>query len=400
VVLVVALSGGLTPVDCAAELALARLTGRGLCAEDLPLDAVVLARCQSVDHEAVYLLCLPGEADLAAELAAGLGLFAAVVQPDELQALRAGAAEACQMIGGPTRGRLRAQARALWRGMRPHHWTKSLLVFLPLLAAHRWADVPALTGSLLAFVAMCLSSSGIYLINDLFDLGDDRRHLEKRRRPLAAGQLGIRVAAQAAAGLIAAGLMFAGLGGAALFAVCAAYVVLALTYSLLLKRLRFVDLACLALLYALRVMAGAAAAGIAASGWLIWLSLLLFTSLAAVKRATELSHSAQAGLAGIARRGYRLRDLAAVVWLGRLAGLAAAVVVLAYAGAAQTRALYARPDLLWLNALLLFLWVGRIWQVLPRGHSGSDPILFALRDPLCRALALALVAGFVAAVIG
>ena len=85
-------------------------------------------------------------------------------------------------------------AAALVRTARPLQWTKNVLVFAAPGAAGVLDDWPELGAALLAFVAFCLASSGIYLWNDVLDVDADRRHPTKRLRPIAAGQLGIGTA--------------------------------------------------------------------------------------------------------------------------------------------------------------------------------------------------------------
>jgi heme O synthase-like polyprenyltransferase len=85
----------------------------------------------------------------------------------------------------PRANRLRAFIRAL----RCHQWSKNILVFVPLIAAHAYFSREAVTGAGLMFVAWCLVASGIYVLNDLLDLDADRRHPTKRLRPFASGDL-------------------------------------------------------------------------------------------------------------------------------------------------------------------------------------------------------------------
>ena len=70
---------------------------------------------------------------------------------------------------------------------RPRHWLKNILVFLPLVAAHRLYEPHLLLRGCGAFLAFTLCACGIYLFNDLRDVSADRAHPEKRSRPLAAG---------------------------------------------------------------------------------------------------------------------------------------------------------------------------------------------------------------------
>src|SRR5437773_12147359 len=79
------------------------------------------------------------------------------------------------------------QLVALVRAMRPHQWVKNLLLFVPLVTAHRIADMQAWTHALQAFLAMCLTAGAIYIANDLSDLDADRAHRSKSRRPFASG---------------------------------------------------------------------------------------------------------------------------------------------------------------------------------------------------------------------
>src|SRR5207249_4661612 len=81
--------------------------------------------------------------------------------------------------------------KATWRALRPHQWAKNLLLFVPLVAAHRVGDPGMVAASLLAFVSFCLVASSAYILNDLLDLGADRVHARKRFRPLASGALSI-----------------------------------------------------------------------------------------------------------------------------------------------------------------------------------------------------------------
>lgn len=81
--------------------------------------------------------------------------------------------------------------RPILRVIRPYQWVKNLLIFVPLVAAHRLFDADAFRSTLLTAVAFCLCASGIYVANDMLDIDADRRHPRKRHRPFAAGQLSI-----------------------------------------------------------------------------------------------------------------------------------------------------------------------------------------------------------------
>ena len=77
----------------------------------------------------------------------------------------------------------------LVKAMRLHQWVKNLLVFVPILGAHQISNTPALIEAVLAFISFGLCASSVYLLNDLVDIDNDRRHVRKKARPFAAGKL-------------------------------------------------------------------------------------------------------------------------------------------------------------------------------------------------------------------
>lgn len=275
-------------------------------------------------------------------------------------------------------------AAALLQSMRPHQWVKNLLVFVPLLAAHRYGDAASALQALLAWVAFTLAASGVYLFNDLADLADDRLHARKRLRPLAAGRLDARHARMMGpALLVAAFALSLGALPAGFTATLAAYFVLATGYSLRLKRVAILDVLALAALYTLRIIAGAAAVAVPLSFWLLAFSMFLFLSLAFLKRYAELrvapAAEPQTRLRG---RGYEVQDIALVSSLGCGAGYIAVLVLALYIQDARTAGLYATPTLIWLACPLMLYWISRAWLEAHRGRMHDDPLVFALKDPV------------------
>jgi len=271
---------------------------------------------------------------------------------------------------------------ATWLGaMRVQHWLKNLLLLVPLLAAHRLHDGPMLARSLVGVACFSLAASGVYLLNDLLDLGADRRHPHKCRRALAAGMLppGRALALVPALWLAAAAL--AAWLAPALVAALAAYTLLMLVYSLGLKDLALVDALALALGYTLRIGAGALAAGVAVSGWLLVSSTALFFGLALLKRYAELVSRRVRDGPGLRVRAYRGSDATLVAALGTTAG-GLAVAVLALYPVAEPTGYPGWP--VWAVCGLLLYWTGHLWLMAHRGLIHDDPVSFALRDPLSR----------------
>ncbi len=276
--------------------------------------------------------------------------------------------------------RERAARWPLLRAMRLHQWAKNLLVFVPLVTAHRLSDAGAVQAAFVAFVAFSLAASGTYLVNDLTDLEHDRRHPSKRRRALAAGDLPLWTGGLLAPVLV--GLAFGlALALPALFvAELGAYVATTVAYSAWMKRLVLVDVFTLAGLYAVRILAGAAAIAVPVSHWLLVFSLFMFLSLALAKRYTELSGLARREGGAAPGRGYRIEDRALVGVLGVASGQLSVLVFSLYITSPEVRVLYAQPGLLWLVCPILLYWVARVWLLAYREQLHDDPLVFALRD--------------------
>lgn len=273
------------------------------------------------------------------------------------------------------------RAATVLRAMRVHQWAKNLLLFVPLLAAHS-LNPDAWRAALLGFVAFGLCASATYLINDLLDLPNDRRHVHKRHRALAAGDMSVRQAVVVSALSLLGGLGLAGTLGDDLLRWLVLYTVITLSYSLWLKRVMLLDVAVLSGFYALRMLAGADVAGVALSNWLLAFSLFLFLSLALVKRCAELEELVASGAAErSAGRGYRTADLSMLRMMGLSSGFLAVLVMALYIDSQNGRTLYTEPDWLWGVPPLLLVWVMRVWLMAGRRElEGEDPVLFALRD--------------------
>ncbi len=275
----------------------------------------------------------------------------------------------------------------LRKSLRLHQWIKNILIFLPLILAHRAGDWWLLARAATACAAFCAAASGVYLLNDLFDLAADRRHPDKRHRPLAAGAMPLPL------GVAMVPLLFLFAFAIALhlpgpfFFIVLGYVALSLCYAWCIKQWVLLDVIVLAGLYCVRIFAGAAAVDVPVSAWLIAFSGSFFLSLALVKRASELVlHQSLAH--DIAGRGYRAADLPLVNTLGIVSGYIAVLIFTLYINSPEIRGLYAYPQLLWLVCPTLLYWISRVWMITQRGDMHSDPIVFAVKDSASRVVAL------------
>jgi 4-hydroxybenzoate polyprenyltransferase len=277
-----------------------------------------------------------------------------------------------------------APERAGWsawrRALRPHQWAKNILLFVPILAAHAWGQLDALRATMLGFVAFCLCASATYLLNDLLDLEADRVHPRKRLRPFASGVLHPGLGLAASAALAVAAFALAWFSTPLLCALLAFYTVLSLSYSFRIKRLVMLDVITLAALYTLRIIAGAVAAGVEASFWLLSFSMFLFLSLAMVKRCAELHVLIAEARTQSKGRGYHAEDLPVLQQLGGASGYLSVLVLALYINSSASQQLYRHPQFLWLLCPLLLYWISRVWIITHRGGMHDDPVVFALRD--------------------
>ncbi len=337
--------------------------------------------------------------DYAGNSAADLAVWPAAREALAVDASRAVLRRLGRRANGMIESPRRPLPLALASAIRARQWVKNLLVFVPILLAHRYFDGTHLAGAALGFVAFSLGASGVYVLNDMLDVEADRLHPEKRRRPFASGELPL------GAGLALIPLLAGASLGAALVLppafgiILGVYFAATTLYSFLLKQFALVDVLMLAGLFTLRIMAGAAASGVDASEWLLAFSMFIFLSLAAVKRFAELQRMVAAGevASKVARRGYFAADHLLILQMGICSGFMSVLVLALYITSDGVSRLYSRPELLWLACPLLLYWIGRIWLLAHRGEVHDDPLNFAVRDWNTWIVALAGTAVMVAA---
>ncbi|WP_429354222.1 UbiA family prenyltransferase [Paraburkholderia sp. 32] len=271
----------------------------------------------------------------------------------------------------------------LWlviKEMRVYQWVKNLLIFVPLLASHRFANVEALSADAIAFVSFSFCASSVYLLNDMLDLDADRRHSRKRERPFASGELPLAAGIFLMFVLMLASAALAVLLPVAFQLVLVGYVAMTLAYSFRLKRVMLVDVFVLAALYTTRIVAGGAAVDVVLSDWLIMFSVMIFLSLALVKRYTELDKMQREGKGSAAGRGYLTADMNILRSFGSASGYVAVLVLALYMKSTDVTVLYSHPHRLWILFCLLLYWISRVWMVAFRGEMHDDPIAYAIKN--------------------
>lgn len=268
--------------------------------------------------------------------------------------------------------------RPLLKSLRPGQWPKNVFVLAPLVFGGLLLNAQVTLRAGLALVAFCCASSAVYLINDIRDREEDRRHPLKRLRPIAAGTLKIPAAVAAVVVLVgAAGLLSVRLGRP--FAlVLGVYLVLNVLYTLWLKHMVILDVMTIAISFVLRVEAGSTATGIEISRWLLLCTIFLALFLAFSKRRHEitlLAHEAS---------GQRpVLDHYSPAFLDQMINVVTASSVVSYAlycVAPETVEKYHTQDLVFTIPLVLY-GIFRYLYLMYQRPGERNPTEAILRDP-------------------
>ncbi|WP_026223628.1 UbiA family prenyltransferase [Methylosarcina fibrata] len=269
----------------------------------------------------------------------------------------------------------------VWRRVfRVHQWLKNLLLFVPILAAHQLTNPDIWLELILAFFSFSLCASSVYIANDLLDLESDRQHPRKCKRPFASGLVPAWMGVVLAPVLLFSSLALARHVGEAFFSWLLFYFALTCAYSWMLKRVMLIDCLTLAMLYTLRIVAGAAAVEMSLSFWLLAFSVFLFLSLAFVKRYAELEVQLLHGKQKAHGRGYYTSDASLLQTMGITSGYAAVLVLALYLNSDAILKLYRTPEWVWGAVPIMLFWVSWMWMQAHRGKMHDDPLVFAVKD--------------------
>lgn len=290
----------------------------------------------------------------------------------------------------------RNSALAAIRLLRPEQWLKNLLVLLPLLMSHRFAEAALLWRGVCAAAGFSLVASAGYIWNDWMDRRADALHARKQMRPLASGAVSGLQALALALACLGCGLVIAWLVEMELAGVFVGYLAVSLLYSTVLKRVALLDAMLLAGFYGVRVYAGHVATGITLSRSLIGFCFAAFFSLAMLKRYAELMMSDRTAVEGN-RRSYRHEHREWMMVLGLASALMSVLVVAFYVEGEMARGLYRHPNVLWLLCPLLVCWFARAWMLAKKGMMIDDPLAFAMHDRATWGMVAAMAVVWVAA---
>ena len=264
--------------------------------------------------------------------------------------------------------------------IRVQQWVKNFLLFVPLLAAHQFSNHSALKELVITFFAFSFCASSVYIINDFFDAEHDRKHPLKSKRPLATGDVSTRTAFALVVLLLLISIILSLLVTNEFLAILLVYFLITCAYTVWLKKIAIVDCMTLAMLYTLRIIAGAVAVNIPLSFWLLTFSFFIFLSLANLKRYIDLQVHRDLGNLSLGGREYTQSDATLVKIMGISSGFNSSLVLALYLQGETVTALYSRPEYIWLTVPITLLWINRLWIKADRKQLQIDPLDYALKD--------------------
>lgn len=276
---------------------------------------------------------------------------------------------------------------------RPHQYLKNAFVLAPLFFAQRITDIHALLPTLLAALAFCMVASAIYILNDLRDVEEDRKHPSKCKRPIASGE--VRPSSAKLMGLV---LLLGGMGLAAwanrdVFMLLGLYLVINFAYSLGLKKMSLVDVLVIAVGFVIRLYVGGAASQIQLSKWIVIMTFLLALFLALAKRRDDLVLALNGhGTMRASMGGYNKEFLSTTM------ALITAVVCVAYIMYALSEDVVARVgnENLFFTAFFVILGFLRYLQITLVEERSGSPTRVILHDRFIQVIILGWVATFAA----
>ena len=269
----------------------------------------------------------------------------------------------------------------IFKIIRPHQWVKNVLVFTPLLMSHNF-DFNNLILSTKAFIIFSLIASSIYVINDIVDLKSDQNHPFKKYRPLAAKLITVNHCKILILILLALVTVLLLNVNKEFIMVIISYFILSNLYTFFFKKIIIIDLLILSLLYTSRILGGGYIADTSTSLSLLLFSVFFFTSLAAVKRLTELVNNIRFKKKKIHGREYTIKHKKMIYWIAILTGWISILVLIFHINSPVVIKQYSFPDILWIICFVMLFWISRIIYVSNKGQIKDDPIVYAISDKI------------------
>ena len=276
----------------------------------------------------------------------------------------------------------RKHLKPLIQSMRPHQWSKNLLLFTPVIVGQSF-DLLTIGQAILGTISFCAAASAVYILNDLLDLSSDRHHIKKRNRPFANGSLSLITGSLAIPILVILSILGSFTLHAGFTIHLCMYLLATTLYSFKIKRFPIIDVALLAFLYTWRIQSGGIATGVEASPWLLGFSSFFFLSLALAKRDIELRNLSNQGLTLAKGRGYKTTHIYFITRSGIFFAICSLLTLLFYINnSTAVNDLYEYPNKLSIAILFIGIWLARMWQKTVECKLDGDPVMDAIKEPI------------------
>ncbi len=271
----------------------------------------------------------------------------------------------------------RLEISSIIKLMRPHQYVKNLFIFLPLFFAARITDTALLLNAAIAFLAFSLAASAIYVLNDYYDIEEDRQHPKKQHRPLASGAISKSQAIGIMAILFIAGVALMASLSLTATAILFAYVGMNIAYSFALKHIAILDVTIIAIGFVLRLFVGSAATDIPLSMWIVIMTFLLALFMALAKRRDDVLIYLDTG-----KKMRKVIDGYNLQFLDAAMAIMASVVIVAYTIYTTSTEVIERvqSDYLYLTALFVIVGIMRYLQITFVEKDSGSPTRIVLKD--------------------
>jgi decaprenyl-phosphate phosphoribosyltransferase len=266
--------------------------------------------------------------------------------------------------------------------MRPQQWAKNLFVFIPAFFDGMITRADSLFPAVITFASFCLAASSVYCFNDIRDAESDRRHAEKRHRPIASGAVTkmeaytlMTVLAVSASALCA--FLLHGSAGTEAGSTIAAYYLINIAYCVWLKNVALIDVFIIALGFVLRIIAGGFSSGIILSDWIILMTFLLALFLAFAKRRDDVMMYEDRGVK--ARRNINRYNLE---FMNSALSIVASVTMVCYIMYTVSSGVEKRlgSNYLYLTSMFVLLGILRYLQITVVENRSGSPTKVLLKD--------------------
>ena len=246
--------------------------------------------------------------------------------------------------------------------LRPSQWIKNLLIFLPLILAQRF-EIDLIIKCLQGIILFSALASSIYIFNDIRDKDSDSNHPKKKFRPIASGEINLKIAYLLFCIISLSTLLISFLFYKEVFLLFFLYFILNILYTQILKKILIIDICLLSFFYIVRILSGSELTLIESSYWLISFSFFLFLYLSLLKRYNELLILNQ----NFSNRPYKKNDKDLLLILATCIGLLSILIFSLYLNSESAKLIYTNQKFLWFVNFILFYWTARILFLVNRG---------------------------------